>query len=431
MKTSDFQIKPSSKQINESLQKKFGGKLDLENYSIEQLQKADAMLENKLSSFKKKKFNESLESEEFHKIKMMQDVIRLALTERAKSQSQQAAAGIALKHKKEGTKPKKGSASAEMMKMSTKELEKFAKTKHKGLPKKVDENIQTMGELADHHAKMYAEAHKKGNLEHAVHHRAKCEECGGMISHGMAGECYMSHPAIDSGTKKLVMVVPADKGSASPIGSTDMMATEASKKKSGKKPDFLDFDKDGNTKEPMTKALKDKKAKKTTENIIKESLQRFLREGEEGKAEVIMAVKDMVDKFTSWSEDIAQMQANTAMELADSIRDELGSDVSEQFKQAVGPALDQAFQAVKAARESINGMVGSITGEAPPSGSEEMGAEPPTGDADTGAEEPAGDIDTGAEAPAPAPDAEPADLGREKRESVERTRRLSKILVGR
>jgi hypothetical protein len=197
------------------------------------------------------------------------------------------------------------------------------------------------------------------------------------------------------------------------------------------KPDFLDFDKDGNTKEPMTKALKDKKAKKTTENIIKESLQRFLREGEEGKAEVIMAVKDMVDKFTSWSEDIAQMQANTAMELADSIRDELGSDVSEQFKQAVGPALDQAFQAVKAARESINGMVGSITGEAPPSGSEEMGAEPPAGDADTGAEEPAGDIDTGAEAPAPAPEAEPADLGREKRESVERTRRLSKILVGR
>lgn len=32
--------------------------------------------------------------------------------------------------------------------------------------------------------------------------------------------------------------------------------------KKGRKPDFLDFDKDGNKKEPMVKAIKDKKAKR-------------------------------------------------------------------------------------------------------------------------------------------------------------------------
>jgi len=62
-------------------------------------------------------------------------ILRQQLSEKAESKDQQRAAGIALKHKREGTKPPKGSASEEMMKMSTKELEKFAGTKHKGLPK--------------------------------------------------------------------------------------------------------------------------------------------------------------------------------------------------------------------------------------------------------------------------------------------------------
>lgn len=62
----------------------------------------------------------------------------------SKSQSQQQAAAIALQVKR-GEKPKsslKGS-SKNMYKMSEKDLEKFARTKHKGLPykksKKVDE----------------------------------------------------------------------------------------------------------------------------------------------------------------------------------------------------------------------------------------------------------------------------------------------------
>jgi hypothetical protein len=52
------------------------------------------------------------------------------------SKNQQIAAAIALKAKKEGKKPKAGTASAQMAKMSQEDLEKFARTKHKGLPKR-------------------------------------------------------------------------------------------------------------------------------------------------------------------------------------------------------------------------------------------------------------------------------------------------------
>jgi hypothetical protein len=60
------------------------------------------------------------------------------LEEKAVSQAQQQAAGIALAAKRKGEKPAGKGAAASMAKMSTKELEKYAGTKHKGLPKKKD-----------------------------------------------------------------------------------------------------------------------------------------------------------------------------------------------------------------------------------------------------------------------------------------------------
>jgi hypothetical protein len=139
----------------------------------------------------------------------------------------------------------------------------------------------------------------------------------------------------------------------------------------------------------------------------------------------------MVDKFTGWSEDIAQMQANTAMEMADSIRDELGSDVSAQFTQAAGPALDSAFQAVKAAREALNGIVGIITGE----GGGAMGGMPgamPGAPAPGGLPSMAPGGAPGAMPPLGAEEEEETPAGgRAKRESVDRTRRIARLLVGR
>ena len=65
------------------------------------------------------------------------------MKEKAESEAQAIAARIALKHKREGTKPEPGTASAEMMKMSEKDLEDFTKMK-KGAPYKVEEAVEIM-----------------------------------------------------------------------------------------------------------------------------------------------------------------------------------------------------------------------------------------------------------------------------------------------
>lgn len=63
------------------------------------------------------------------------------ITEKAKSQAQQKAAGVALAVKR-GDLPKSAlkGASKDMAKMSEKDLEDFASTKHDGLPEKIDES---------------------------------------------------------------------------------------------------------------------------------------------------------------------------------------------------------------------------------------------------------------------------------------------------
>ena len=140
-----------------------------------------------------------------------------------------------------------------------------------------------------------------------------------------------------------------------------------------------------------------------------------LNEGEEDKAELVMAAKDMVDRVTGWMEDTAEMQTESMLELADAIRDEMGSAAAEQFTSTVKPALETLYQTMEATRSTLTQGVTMLTGEAEPV--EPMGAEPemePTVDAETEV-----DLDTGDEFAA----AEPAaggeeETGRAKRESV-------------
>jgi len=183
------------------------------------------------------------------------------------------------------------------------------------------------------------------------------------------------------------------------------------------KPDYIDIDGDGDKKEPMKKAVKDKKKK-------------AVKEGAEDNAEIIMAAKDMVDRVTNWMEDTAEMQTESMLELADAIRDEMGVDQSTQFVQGVKPALEGLYTAMEQARESLSNGVGLLTGEgapAPAMGAEEMPADDmgmePTVDMDAAEPMPAeGDVDLAA-----AGGEEPA--GRETRESVDPrnlARKLSK-----
>jgi metal-responsive CopG/Arc/MetJ family transcriptional regulator len=148
----------------------------------------------------------------------------------------------------------------------------------------------------------------------------------------------------------------------------------------------------------------------------------ILLEGEEDKAEIIMSTKDMVDRITGWLEDVAAMKAEQLLELLDSIRDQLGSDKSEAFSQAVKPALENLYSTLESSRTTLSQGVGILTGADMGSS---MGSEMPMGGTPGEEAFPTGD-DFGASEPAAGGDAA---AGRAKRESIDYSRKLGMMLA--
>jgi predicted XRE-type DNA-binding protein len=240
------------------------------------------------------------------------------------------------------------------------------------------------------------------------------------------------------------------------------------------KPDYIDLDKDGDKKESMKKAAKDKKKEKAVEenyvnktfrtrasqlsiptSWINAALERVelgesdrtelkaelttrydlsesqasyvLLEGEEEKAENIMASKDMVEQITGWLEDTAALKAEQLLELVDSIRETQGSDVAQQYQEAVKGALESLYSALEQSRQGLSKGLALISG----------------GEVDTMGSAPAGDMGgampdaSGMAAPEMGAGQEGGEMGgapegavgREKRESVDYSRRLGMILA--
>lgn len=92
---------------------------------------------------------------------------------------------------------------------------------------------------------------------------------------------------------------------------------------------------------------------------------RQLTEGEVSNAEVLLAAKDMVDSVQDTIEKVGKMQNEQLPQLIDSIRDQIGSEQAEGFKQAVGTTLDTLMQQLQAAREGVDQGVGILTGQTP------------------------------------------------------------------
>ena len=148
----------------------------------------------------------------------------------------------------------------------------------------------------------------------------------------------------------------------------------------------------------------------------------ILLEGEEDKAEIIMATKDMVDRITGWLEDVAAMKAEQLLELVDSIREQQGSDVAQQYNDAVKPALEAVYTALETSRGGLSGALAIVSGGEAPT----MGAPAPgIGGADMGMPASSPELPMGDEEEMPAPSIE---AGREKRESVDYSRRLGMLL---
>ena len=318
----------TSKALNESLSKKFGYKLNLEQFSDVQLEDARNKLRTKLSQFEVNESYDSLhESPDYQKTRMFLDTINQEIMEREEGKCEEC---------------------------------------HKSPCECVDESV-------DEKASMKAELHKK-------------------VKASKMKEKAMEHSVPESWINSALARIE--------LGESDEAELSA---------------------------------ELTTRYDLSEDAANYivyLAEGEEQKAEIIMATKDMVDRITGWLEDVAAMKAEQLLELLDSIRETSGSDVAQQYQDQVKPALEAIYTALETSRQGLQGALAIVSGGeapttmgAPAAGG--MGAEPAMGAPEAGAEElppmpGEGAPDMGAAASATA--------GREKRESVDYSRRLGILL---
>ena len=150
------------------------------------------------------------------------------------------------------------------------------------------------------------------------------------------------------------------------------------------------------------------------ESIDKDNDMRKLRESEIDQASAIVTANTMVDRLGRWIEELSGMENETLLQLGDSIRDQMGQEQSRQFIEAVAPTLQSALETLKSARESVSGAVRSLaTGESPDA---MLGAPSDMDDLDMSDPDAmnAGDLDIGPEEPVDDFDAaEPASGGLE------------------
>ena len=98
-------------------------------------------------------------------------------------------------------------------------------------------------------------------------------------------------------------------------------------------------------------------------NTWLEQNRQTLVEGEVGNAEVLLAAKNMVDSVQDAIEKVGKMQNEQLPELLDSIRDQIGNEQADGFKNAVGITLDTLMQQLQAAREGVDNGVRILSGE--------------------------------------------------------------------
>lgn len=388
MKIEQFRHQATTEQLNDRLSKVFGSAIKLEQFTDAQLETARTSVLDKIANLEQNESFDGLShNEDYHKQKMFLDVIDSAINDRtveAKLQNDilvqaDEIIGDYIDMDKEALKMNKQAVIADIEKRQATAQGDESSALHYAKQKVEQDFDDTGAEI---------EKSNEGNQFAQAVQKAKA---AGM----KAGDKFKV------GDKEFTLQ-----------DAEELLANTMNEKS---KPDFLDVDKDGDTKEPMKKAIKDKKT--------------AVKEGAEESAQLVMASKDMVDKVTGWMEDTASMQTETMLELADAIRDEMGVEQSEAFTNSVKPSLESLYTSLEATREALTGGVAILTGEQAPdtigadSDSEEPAMEPTT---DDDADMPDQTDDFSASEPATGGE-EPAD--RSKRESfIQMSRRLAETL---
>jgi hypothetical protein len=94
-------------------------------------------------------------------------------------------------------------------------------------------------------------------------------------------------------------------------------------------------------------------------------LNRRLTESELQQAQVVLAAQDMIDRVQGMLEDISEMQFKDLPALADSIKNDIGTNEATQFQSDATAAFTQLLAAVQAGKQSLEAAQGVITGQAP------------------------------------------------------------------
>ena len=210
------------------------------------------------------------------------------------------------------------------------------------------------------------------------------------------------------------------------------------------KPDFLDVDGDGDTKESFKKAIRDKhaasggatsKRKKVTEtygahtfeitfvddhsddpqtttvkaNDVNQARRRFLADNPDSyiekinkvmresrtlredanldQAETLLAAKDMSDRLQDMAEDAAKMAVDKLMPLVDTMKQQFGQPAADGFNSVVKGQLQAVLDAIIAAKDATDNAIMSLqSGETPTDASTpDIAADLPAPEPDAGA----------------------------------------------
>ena len=335
MKFTQLKSTPTAENLNNRVAQMFGSKIKLESFTVEQLTAARDKLANQLQVIENQaNFDAIHTSEAYQKNRLFLKVIEQRITEL--SQTTDADAPQAQ------TDVAQPTATPVIPVEQEESVEETMTKQHFQYVADTLKNIQDpikKAEYAKHHSAIFQ--HFNPRFDHAKFMAAAGVEMKGQNKSDDHFDTAMTQTAMDS-----VQEQPAEA------------VAEA-------KPDFLDMDKDGNKKEPMKKAIKDKEKKKD------------IKEAAEDTAKIVMAANSMVDKITGWLEDTAKMQTEVNLDLGDEIRNEMGSEKAEEFIAAMKPAIEQLYTQLETVRKSFTGGVAVLTGEEAPA---TLGADAPTDD---------------------------------------------------
>lgn len=386
MKTDIFFNAPSSAKLNENFAKQFGGKVNLDKYTREQLEDMRNKIRTRVFQQEGSAgYNDLLTNETYQKDQAMLQLLNTRIKEMLGEDIKQ------LRDKMvELSEAKKGVLAPKFVKHSKGTKGTKAAQDYDGdgtVEKPKDEVWGSRAKAAAKAGKPFEEGAKPAFPTVAdAEARHKAQQTTGKFNskknpQNPSGTIYTKkHTKADAEPEKKVK---EDKDSESKTDKSKLPSKAHIKKmcqdgKSVKEICKMHPECDQTELKKMVADCKKKMVKESTfkHNVrfVNESLAFLIKEDEEGKAKAITAASDMVNDFTSWMQRVGQYQTKAIIELADAIKADFGAQEAETFKQTVAPALSATLETLTAQREAISNAVAVLAGEAAPE--EPMGMEP-------------------------------------------------------